>query len=102
MARADGAYADPSMGMAIVKTTMTGSAGVEEKESTAESIWGSPTSTDGTTDMTGSTSGNMYSLTFDTDAWMTIFPMKFTEAGYYAFYWQRYRSGTGQHYCGGA
>lgn len=92
MARADGAYADPSMGMAIVKTTMTGSAGVEEKESTAESIWGTPTSTDGTTDMTGSTSGNMYSLTFDTDAWMTIFPMKFTEAGYYAFYCEHYLS----------
>ena len=92
MARDGEDYADPFMKMVIVKTTSGDEAGVEAVEEDAETYWSrnaNVVSGAADADLRNSV---MYNLKFDHETWMTMFTIKFEEAGYYAFFCEHYLS----------
>lgn len=81
-------YAASSMKLVVMATTDHGADGVEAVEEDAETLWDGATNAaiyaSGTI-ITPSTS-TTYTLTFDENEWVSIFPIQFSSTGDYAFF----------------
>ena len=90
MARDGEDYADPFMKMVIVKTTSGDEAGAEAVEEKAETLWGGNANVVSAHSGTDMRNGILYNLQFNHETWMTLFTIKFEEAGYYAFFCEHF------------
>ena len=86
-AKVNDAYADSAMKVYILKCSdsLEGSECVEAVESAATAAWSGST-TVVTASGTTLAASVLYSLTFNDDHWMSVFPMQFSTTGHYAFF----------------
>ena len=89
-------YKESSMKLVVMATTDHGADGVEAVEEDAETLW------DGSTNAAIYASGTIitpststtYTLTFDENEWVSIFPIQFSSTGDYAFFLEHTSTAT--------